>query len=274
MNLEANDAISSILGWTSIACWIIVYSPQLYENYTLQSGEGLSILFILVWLVGDLCNLVGATLAGLLPTVIILAVYYSVCDLALLCQVYYYRWKDGRPIFTSRCDYEGTREETTPLLPGDARIEDALPMRVLVLRYAGAVVFIFATGILAWWISGGAEEDEEPRDIPTHIKWTVQILGWTSAVLYLGARIPQIAKNFQTRCAGLSPALFFFSIFGNVTYALSICAKSMDKDYLVTNASWLAGSGLTVFLDIIILCQIFFFQYLPALRKAHVAPES
>lgn len=54
---------------------IIVYSPQIYENYALQSGEGLSIVFVYIWLLGDLCNLVGAGLAGLLPTVIILAVY-------------------------------------------------------------------------------------------------------------------------------------------------------------------------------------------------------
>jgi len=52
---------------------------------------------------------------------------------------------------------------------------------------------------------------------------------------------PNQAKNFSTRCEGLSPALFFFAIFGNSTYALSICAKSMDKDYLVTNGGWLAG---------------------------------
>jgi hypothetical protein len=35
--------------------------------------------------------------------------------------------------------------------------------------------------------------------------------------------------------------LFFFAIFGNTTYALSICAKSMDKEYLVKNGGWLAG---------------------------------
>ena len=73
----------------------------------------------------------------------------------------------------------------------------------------------------------------------------------------LGARVPQICKisahlmspllthesvkNFQTRCEGLSPALFFFAIFGNSTYALSICAKSMNRDYLIKNAGWLAG---------------------------------
>ena len=54
-----------------------MYSPQIIENYQLQSGEGLSVGFILIWLVGDLCNLSGAILAGLLPTIIILGVYVS-----------------------------------------------------------------------------------------------------------------------------------------------------------------------------------------------------
>jgi hypothetical protein len=54
-----------------------VYSPQIIENYQLQSGEGLSLLFIYVWLLGDVCNFVGAVMAGLLPTVIILGVYVS-----------------------------------------------------------------------------------------------------------------------------------------------------------------------------------------------------
>lgn len=47
------------------------------ENYQLQSGEGLSLTFIYIWLLGDLCNLCGAALAHLLPTVIILGVYVS-----------------------------------------------------------------------------------------------------------------------------------------------------------------------------------------------------
>ncbi len=56
---------------------LVVYSPQIIENYQLQSGEGLSVSFVLIWLVGDLCNLSGALLAGLLPTIIILGVYVS-----------------------------------------------------------------------------------------------------------------------------------------------------------------------------------------------------
>ena len=52
-------------------------SPQIIENYQLQSGEGLSVLFVAIWLFADITGLAGAIIAGLLPTVIIVAVYVS-----------------------------------------------------------------------------------------------------------------------------------------------------------------------------------------------------
>ena len=70
------------------ACRVIVYSPQIYENFILQSGEGLSIAFVVIWLAGDLCNLIGASLAGLLPTVIILAGYVRLLASIVFCSVF------------------------------------------------------------------------------------------------------------------------------------------------------------------------------------------
>lgn len=61
----------------TICLRLVVYSPQIIENYQLQSGEGLSVGFVVIWLIGDLCNLSGAVMADLLPTVIIIAVYVS-----------------------------------------------------------------------------------------------------------------------------------------------------------------------------------------------------
>jgi hypothetical protein len=57
-------------GWISIACWVVVYSPQIWENYQLKSGEGLSVAFIVLWLIGDLTNLAGGVMAHLLPTMV------------------------------------------------------------------------------------------------------------------------------------------------------------------------------------------------------------
>lgn len=48
-------------------------------------------------------------------------------------------------------------------------------------------------------------------------------------------------KNVETKCEGLSPALFLFAISGNSTYALSICFASMKMKYLLANGPWLAG---------------------------------
>ncbi|OCK82117.1 PQ-loop-domain-containing protein [Lepidopterella palustris CBS 459.81] len=85
------DAISGICGSISIACWIVVFSPQIIENFRRDSAEGLSVLFIAVWLAGDVFNILGAVLQGVLPTMIILAVYYTFADLVLLAQCFYYK---------------------------------------------------------------------------------------------------------------------------------------------------------------------------------------
>lgn len=53
-----------------------MFAP-VWENYMLKSGEGLSLGFILLWMAGDITNLVGGFMAGLLPTMIILATYVS-----------------------------------------------------------------------------------------------------------------------------------------------------------------------------------------------------
>lgn len=48
----------------------------------LKSGEGLSLGFILLWMAGDITNLIGGAMAGLLPTMIILATYVSFLKVA------------------------------------------------------------------------------------------------------------------------------------------------------------------------------------------------
>jgi solute carrier family 66 (lysosomal lysine-arginine transporter), member 1 len=102
-------ALSGILGSVSIACWVVVFSPQIVENFRRGSAEGLSVVFILIWLVGDVFNVLGAVLQGVLPTMVssrhkevskvnsrysfqkvILAVYYTIADLVLLLQCFYY----------------------------------------------------------------------------------------------------------------------------------------------------------------------------------------
>ncbi|KAF3009677.1 hypothetical protein E8E13_008293 [Curvularia kusanoi] len=85
------DAISQIFGSISIACWIVVFSPQIIENWRRSSAEGLSVVFIIIWLLGDFFNIFGAVLQGVLPTMTILAVYYTLADIVLLGQCFWYK---------------------------------------------------------------------------------------------------------------------------------------------------------------------------------------
>lgn len=89
------QAISGITGSISLACWIIVFAPQIYENFTRKSSEGLSLTFIILWLAGDVFNVLGAVMQGLLPTMIILAVYYTLADIVLLWQCLVYGNGEG-----------------------------------------------------------------------------------------------------------------------------------------------------------------------------------
>jgi len=257
-------SLSGILGWISIATWVVVYSPQIYENFVLKSGEGLSIAFIVIWLAGDLCNLAGAWTAGLLPTMIILAAYYTLCDTALLIQIYYYRWSNTGRLTRPEAHPAKDIGEATPLLSssGTHESEKKRSLKRHVLEYVGMILCLVGAGIVAWAISQkvqGVDGDEEPR--PEEIvEWKSQLMGYCSAVLYLGSRIPQILKNFDTKCRGLAPGLFIFGIMGNLTYALSICVSSMEMEHLIANASWLAGSTLTVLLDVFVLGQFAYYR--------------
>ncbi|KAH8656502.1 PQ loop repeat-domain-containing protein [Tricladium varicosporioides] len=96
LNLDIT-AISGICGSISIACWVVVFSPQIIEQFRRGSADGLSLQFIIVWLLGDVFNILGAILQGVLPTMLILAVYYTLADIVLLLQCFYYRgftWHD------------------------------------------------------------------------------------------------------------------------------------------------------------------------------------
>ena len=93
--------------------------PQLIENYRSQSADGISLAFLTVWLIGDITNLSGAIWAGLVPTVIALAVYFCFADLVLITQCLYYNAKNGhRPErkdaeASAHCDAE---DPSQPLL--------------------------------------------------------------------------------------------------------------------------------------------------------------
>lgn len=73
--------------WSSnvyTACWVVVFSPQIIENFRRSSAEGLSIEFIIIWLAGDFANIIGAVMQGVLPTMVSSTKYGYACDRKLI----------------------------------------------------------------------------------------------------------------------------------------------------------------------------------------------
>lgn len=242
-----------ICGEISILCWIIVFTPQLIENYKRQSGEGLSILFLCIWLVGDIFSAVGAVIENLLPTIIWLGVYHAFATLTLILQVLYYRYCNQR---------NSLQEEFQRLvddLPdrvghGTVRYHDEEPglLENVHWRYQYMAPMIVVFGLFMF----GLYTLVMLKFLPPSM-----YMGYTSAILYVSSRIPQIVKNVQTSSVqGLSFWLFFVGIIGNTTYCMSILIESLEPDHLLRNLPWFLGSSVTLLLDMFIGLQFWIYR--------------
>lgn len=286
------QAVSGITGSISLACWIIVFAPQIYENFRRKSSEGLSLLFIILWLAGDVFNVLGSVLQGLLPTMIILAVYYTLADIVLLwqCLIYghgekadYRHLSPANPlnedvletalsredrtntIFSDDEDLEGGTSDTTNT-GNESKISDTMSIFFKTLMVS---LVIFA-GLAGWYISyvkdahrGKKHHSGKHKHDPQHLVYDplAQFFGWLCAVFYLGSRVPQILLNFQRKsCEGISFMFFLFACLGNLTYVISILAIDTSWYYLWVNSSWLAGSLGTLALDFTIFVQFFLYS--------------
>lgn len=264
--------LANTLGWMSLMAWILVSADQIILCFKQKSGEGLSIIFLIIWLVGDLTNLVGSLWQGLIPTVIILAIYYTACDCILIFQKYYYRHlRRTHPELYAPAPSSGTStpalnprdNENTPLLsafsahsPSEKALSPALQRAKDLLEYTLGFVLVVGVGIIAWFAGKGIGKSGRIEEV-----WDTgaQIVGWISAFLYLGSRLPQLALNRKTKCEGLSLLMFCFAVIGNVTYVASILLTSLSLQHILVNAPWLLGSGGTIFLDFLVLGQFTFY---------------
>ncbi|GAA6050607.1 hypothetical protein JCM3770_001485 [Rhodotorula araucariae] len=285
---DGHPRLASAVGWASIASWILVYTDPIVLCYKEQSGESLSLLFLAIWLTGDITNLLGSVWQGLIPTVIILALYYTGCDIILIFQVFYYRRKrrlhpelyeravtsDG--LAPAEPHFAPLAPEQTPLLssfsahaPTEEALSPALQRTKDILSYAGGFVLIVLVGIIAWFVNPHAGRRGRVEEV-----WdtSAQVVGWISAFLYLGSRLPQLALNRKTKCAGLSLLMFAFAVCGNGTYVASILLTSTAPQHLLVNAPWLLGSGGTILLDFLVLGQ--FAWYAQARRQDATAQQA
>ncbi|KAF4589748.1 Protein RTC2 [Ophiocordyceps camponoti-floridani] len=277
-------AVSGICGAISIACWVVVFSPQIIQQFRQGNADGLSVQFIAIWLLGDVFNIVGAVLQGTM-----LAIYYTLTDLVLLGQCFYYRgprWRDDaspasdvddeRTPLTSRAAAGETRpSDWTGLSPAVGHpAAEAAPeerrARSGLLRTAAwkaiVIAMVLCAGATGWLLNGRRNHGSR---IGLEFDAAGQVFGYLSAVAYIASRVPQLLLNWRRKTTdGLSMLFFLFACLGNATYVLSIlsyeprgCVDDMCSPgavygrHVLVNLSWLMGSAVTLLMDLVVLAQ-------------------
>ncbi|EAL88395.1 hypothetical protein KXW29_002319 [Aspergillus fumigatus] len=293
--ITPREAASGLLGSISLTCWFFLLVPQLIENYCNGNAEAISLLFLFVWFIGDITNLIGGAWAGLVPVIVAIAVYFCIADGVLIAQCLYYKSRNARreSLRRRRRSSTVTPDPTTPLLgrrfsdtlergpasrrrsitsqrsgrgshghPDDALaiiIEENEVGRSAWVKNFSSVLAICVIGMAGWtvaWQTGVWKPAAKERNGGVDMAAGAQVLGYISAVCYLGARLPQIYKNYHDKsCDGLSLLFFILSLMGNLTYGAGILCHSTDKNYVVTNLPWLIGSLGTMVEDVVIFVQ-------------------
>lgn len=240
-----NSALSEILGYVvplnsyprhpskltlicssiSIACWIVVFTPQILENFRRKSADGLSLIFVVVWLSGDIFNVIGGILQHVQPTMIILAAYYVIADTILLAQCLHYRGYTFLPgPLKNQDDYtvEDHESEESPLLWREVvprpEIHGRRASSSSVSTYAalsncatnsltpkssrskirsvlsklGAIILVFFAGIIGWDISYHYSAyifTHSPSDIPSIRPSPTHLVLWGQIFGYICAAL-------------------------------------------------------------------------------------
>lgn len=252
---DERDMASIYLGLLSILCFMVSSFPQYYKSCkTGNMDSALSIWFLLLWLGGDSCNLLGSYLADQLPLQTITAVYYVFADLVMLTMYVYYKSKN--------------------------RKQD----RRTLVHVVGVACVLGFTGSVCHVPSVDSQQDVSPfrsrallsvsDSSAVRAFTTREIVGFAigslSSVLYLCSRLPQMYTNFKRKSTeGVSYFLFALVILGNTTYGLSVLLKNPEggqgeSSYMIHHLPWLIGSLGTLSLDIIISIQFIIYSKRPS----------
>ncbi|XP_023687165.1 lysosomal amino acid transporter 1 homolog [Paramormyrops kingsleyae] len=258
---DARDMASVSLGLLSIVCFMASLGPQCYKSYrTGNMDSALSVWFLLLWLAGDSCNLIGSFLANQLPLQCYTAVYYVMADLTTLAMYSYFKAKNSG--FSNR------------LLLNAVGVLSLAGVSAFSLPVVSPQVDVVQQGFKGRSLLFVHEDSSSIKPFSTK-----EIIGFTvgsvSSLLYLSSRIPQIVTNFIRKSTeGVSYFLFALVILGNTTYGLSVLLKNPDRSrgegeasYMVHHLPWLIGSLGTLFLDLVITVQFLKYRRSPVMTK-------
>ncbi|ORX75027.1 PQ-loop-domain-containing protein, partial [Linderina pennispora] len=261
---------SDIIGYISLSCWVVVMFPQIWLNYRRKSGEGVSTMMNIAWVVGDLFNITGAVMQNLVLSTILIGSYYILVDVTLLSQTFYYRiFYNAHLRRVRRCTARSSATSmalglwitrgTSRLMartPTDMIARSSVTCQPVVALFLG----LLAVGGLVTVVVKNHHETAPgiPACGPVALssRSSPRPMGTVSAIVYIMSYVPQAIQNYQRKSVeGLSIWLFILSLIANVTYALAILVVSLDPHYLAPYVPWLLGALVPCIIHFVILYQ-------------------
>lgn len=244
--ITARDKWSFGVGMVSNLMWIISSSPQIYQNCKTRRVDGQSPFLFSFLLLGNVLSLIGVIITHGLLTQIITSILYCLLDGIMYAQFIYYR-------YIKKTHLQDQNIKELPSEPvdemGDPIQNEEFPgpdfdnkRQTEVLGLAALVSGASATD----WISPYQKD-----------QLVGTLFGWAGGAIYLSSRIPQMMKNFKNRkVIDLSPVYVAFTIFGNLTYVLSVFIRDFSSNYLWKQAPFIFGAVGPMSCDVIFTIQM------------------
>ncbi|GMP31653.1 hypothetical protein CsSME_00005782 [Camellia sinensis var. sinensis] len=285
-----NDELSFAFGLISLVCWGVAEIPQIITNFRTKSSHGVSLLFLLTWIAGDVFNLVGCLLEpATLPTQFYTALLYTASTVVLVLQSLYYdhlySWSARSLAWTNTLPTRSPLRAARSGPPSVTGLEhdsssDDEPIRASshksrskpkpIPRSAGSAAFLAASISLpsgskalmhVYMGLSGRRLLQEQNSTENNV--IGQCLGWMMAAIYMGGRIPQICLNIKRGSVeGLNPLMFIFALIANATYVGSIVVRTSEWDKIKPNLPWLLDAVVCVALDLLIILQYIYYRYI------------
>ncbi|KAJ2778645.1 hypothetical protein GGI15_004117 [Coemansia interrupta] len=289
------QSLSNAIGYLSLACWVVVMFPQILLNYRRKSGEGVNLLMMVAWVLGDIFNIAGALMQDLVLSTILIGSYYLLVDSTLLSQTIYYRLvykahrtktqggggveeggEEGQLLGSSSgTQVVSSEQQSNHSVQGEQQQQDEVAPWYhshQLADFIGVVLSVASVGCLVVMIGAlvfgrSTNNDDSGLNPKTtlrepNVQLVAQAMGTISAVVYIMSYVPQALQNHQRKsCDGLSIWLFLLSLMGNTTYALAILVVSLSPEYLAPYVPWLLGALVPCLIHIVILYQFKIYRH-------------
>ncbi|CEP07646.1 hypothetical protein [Parasitella parasitica] len=197
--------------------------------------------FLVIWLAGDVFNLLGVIMQDLLITMFVLALYYTVADMGLIWQVIYYQQQSKQVeediiarvnetssllnSSTATTSYNNTTVSSSNssfiTITNTTNKSASGGTKLFNLISAVSIVLVTVASCYTYCNIHWKHNDGDDDGNGDHLDFLPQFMGWSSAVLYIGSRVPQILKNWRNKSTeGLSFGMFICAVMGNVFFTM------------------------------------------------------